>query len=150
MIIESELYRKIIRLMPIACVDLLVSDNTGRILMVKRKNSPAMGQWWFPGGRIFFGEPRSSAAERILEQECGLRPLSLKERGTFDLIFAETSLEPASHAITTIFHVVVGTDKVSLDDQSSAHAWDFAANWIDRVGPAFLVNALVQYQKGHG
>ncbi len=55
MFIEDKLYEKILQVMPISCVDLLVMDEFGRILLLRRKNEPAAGQWWFLGGRVQFG-----------------------------------------------------------------------------------------------
>ena len=147
MIIEKELYHKISHLIPIPCVDLLVSDNTGRILMLKRKNPPAKGHWWFPGGRIFFCERRIDSVFRKLKQECGLNPETVKEVGTFDLIFDQIPPEYASHGITTLYHVTVLNEIVQLDDQSCKYKWDSALNWIKAVKHEFLLKAIYQYLK---
>lgn len=37
-----------------------------------RENQPEQGKWWFPGGRIHFGESRLDAARRKVKEECGL------------------------------------------------------------------------------
>lgn len=89
MFIEEALYAKIIESMPIPCVDLVVMDRVGRILLLKRKNEPASNQWWFPGGRVLFGELRPDAARRKLRQECGLTQIELLEEiRTFDWLFS--------------------------------------------------------------
>lgn len=147
MIIEKELYHKISRLIPIPCVDILVSDNTGSILMLKRINPPAKGQWWFPGGRILFCERRIDTVFRKLKQECGLNPDTVNEICTFDLIFDKEPAECASHGITTLYHVIVQNKIVQLDDQSSEYSWDSAKNWIKVVNHEFLLKALHQYLK---
>ena len=56
MIVEDTLYRQICASMPIPCVDLAVVDPAGMLLMVRRVEDPSAGEWWFPGGRIHFGE----------------------------------------------------------------------------------------------
>ncbi len=43
MFIPDELYRKVISILPIPCVDLLVVDHDRRVLPVKRRNEPARG-----------------------------------------------------------------------------------------------------------
>jgi colanic acid biosynthesis protein WcaH len=49
------LYNEILKLMPIASVEpVIVVDDA--LLLLKRENPPAKGQWWFPGGRIHKGE----------------------------------------------------------------------------------------------
>lgn len=69
--IEQDLYNKILELMPILCVDIVI-EYQGKALLVKRKNHPAKGQWWFPGGRVFKGETIEQAAVRNGAEEVGL------------------------------------------------------------------------------
>ena len=69
--IEQELYDKILELMPILCVDIVI-EYQDKVLLVKRKNQPAKGQWWFPGGRVFKGETIEQAAVRNGIEEVGL------------------------------------------------------------------------------
>ena len=45
MLVPEELYLRIVQVMPISCVDLLVVDEAGKILLLLRKNEPAAGQW---------------------------------------------------------------------------------------------------------
>ena len=46
MIINKELYQQIVQVIPIACVDLVVVDDVGQVLLAKRTNEPAIGEWW--------------------------------------------------------------------------------------------------------
>lgn len=123
MIIPEALYTKIKRCIPIPCVDLVVTSHNGRILMLKRKNPPAQNQWWFPGGRVHFGEQRRDAAARKLFEECGLASIETREIGTYDVILNMKNCAALSHCITTLFHMCVDDEKVILDDQSSEYKW---------------------------
>ena len=49
-------YQKMLQAMPVVSVDLIVSDETGRVLLGKRNNRPAAGTWFVPGGRLLKGE----------------------------------------------------------------------------------------------
>lgn len=129
MIIPEELYKEICRVMPIPCVDLLVSDSKGRVLLVKRKKEPAAGQWWFPGGRVHFGETRAATAVRKLNEECGLEAISVEELGTYDVIFEACEAGVATHGITTVFRMSVHDSFVRLDDQSLAAGWRTLREW---------------------
>ena len=145
--IEEHLYRQIVRVMPIPCVDLLVTDADGRVLMVKRKNEPARGQWWFPGGRVHYGEKRVDAAVRKLKEECRLVPESVEEIGTYDLILPVPSAREASHAITTLFLVRVSKTTISMDEQSLAVDWRALGDWRgDHLHP-FVIEGLTLGQK---
>ena len=66
MLIPEDIYRLVKQAMPIPCVDLIVIDKLGRALLVKRANYPALGEWWFPGGRVHFLETRHGAVKRKL------------------------------------------------------------------------------------
>lgn len=121
--IEQGLYDQILRMLPIPCVDVMVFDEDDKILLLQRKNEPAAGQWWFPGGRVFFGETREDAARRKLEEECGLVATRFQEVGTFELFF-NTAPDACVHSITTLFKVqVVRESTVRLDHQSDEGRW---------------------------
>jgi len=130
--IPQNIYAKIVHLMPIPCVDLLVEDENGKILMIKRANEPAKGQWWFPGGRVHFLETREQAAKRKLKEECGLEAFQMKEIGTYDVFLDMPGDEKPRHGITTLFHIRVrkqGGD-VILDTQSLDSDWRTPNKWL--------------------
>lgn len=66
--IPAEEYAKIHKWMPIICVDCVISVE-GKILLVKRKQEPMKGSWWFPGGRLYRGERLYQAVDRIVREE---------------------------------------------------------------------------------
>jgi colanic acid biosynthesis protein WcaH len=141
MIIASELYAQIVRAMPIPCVDLLICDPLCRVLLLKRKNEPARGQWWFPGGRVHFGEPRLQAAERKLREECGLHAVHIVELNTHDLIL-QTENDGLSHAITTVMKIQVAESSVTMDAQSDEARWLTAEEWRRESLHPFVSNLL--------
>ena len=70
--IPDSLYDKIVKCMPIPSVEaIIVKDD--RLLFLRRKNSPAKGQWWFPGGRIRRGNLlKKLCFERLRRKPCFL------------------------------------------------------------------------------
>lgn len=145
--IPDDLYRQIINVMPIPCVDLIVEDSKGRILMLKRKNEPSKGQWWLPGGRIHFGESRIDAARRKLEEECGLKEKSLLEMGTFDLIYPPKKVRAyVTHGISTVFIVEVVPGIVRADKRHSAGIkWGNSDYWLANTKDEYLRRILTLY-----
>ncbi len=121
-LIPDKIYRRITRLVPIACVDLIVTNNKGEILLLRRKNEPAKNEWWFPGGRVHFMETRKDAALRKLKEECGLRGKIEKEIGTYDLV-PESGSHQRLHAITTAFQIHANGIHVKIDSQSADYKW---------------------------
>jgi colanic acid biosynthesis protein WcaH len=129
--IPEDIYAQIVHLMPIPCVDLLVEDLEGRILLIKRANDPAKGQWWFPGGRVHYLETRMQAARRKLKEECGLESFQIKEMGTYDVILDMPGDEKQRHGITTLFHIMVRKQgDVILDSQSHDSDWRTPDEWL--------------------
>ena len=65
--IQENLYKKIIKNVPILCVDLIIKYHD-QYLLVQRKESPLKGEWWVPGGRVQIGETLEAAAKRKLTE----------------------------------------------------------------------------------
>jgi 8-oxo-dGTP pyrophosphatase MutT (NUDIX family) len=65
------LYNRILRTVPITCIDVAIVAN-GAVLLVKRKDAPARGKWWVPGGRVYKGEMMKDAAIRKCREEVGI------------------------------------------------------------------------------
>ena len=142
MLIPEELYSQILQVLPIPCVDLLIVDDAGNVLLVRRKYEPAVGQWWFPGGRVLFGELRRDAAKRKLGEECGLSSAKFEELGTFD-VFLDLPANRRAHSITTLFRVQTGcTPTIRLDHQSSDARWLSPQQWLKHRLHSFVAGRL--------
>ena len=57
---------------PKVAVGTIITDERGRIVLVKRAIEPGYGKWVFPGGFIDRGETVEAAALREAREECGL------------------------------------------------------------------------------
>jgi ADP-ribose pyrophosphatase YjhB (NUDIX family) len=128
--IPADIYQTVVRTMPIACVDLIVFNSAREVLLVRRTNAPARGQWWFPGGRVHYGETRQAAVRRQLLKECGLEAGTVNELWTLDVILPLDSATHVSHGITTLYAVTAKPPaRVVLDDQASEFAWRESPAW---------------------
>lgn len=63
----DEIYTKVPRL----CVDLLVRDSLGKVLLTKRSVG-WNNNWHFPGGTLQFGESLDSCAKRVAKEELSI------------------------------------------------------------------------------
>jgi len=71
-IIGEEEFTASISQLPLVSIDLLVRNSEGSILLGKRENRPARGNWFVPGGRIRRMEEFDVAFQRITHDELGV------------------------------------------------------------------------------
>ncbi len=57
---------------PTIGVSAIIFDNTEKVLLIKRGQAPAFGQWHAPGGRLEPGENMVGACKREVEEETGI------------------------------------------------------------------------------
>ena len=144
MIISEDLYSQIRKVMPIPCVDLLVQNEFGEVLLLKRADEPAKGEWWFPGGRVHYGETRLEAAKRKLREDCGLEAIAAEELGTFDVLLDEGDSNIYVHGITTMFFILIVSERqFQLDAQSLTAEWRLPEQWKSEVLHPFVRNNLI-------
>ncbi len=149
--ISDELYDQAWRMMPIPCVDLLVTNRDHLVLLLRRRNEPAKGHRWFPGNRVLYGETRANAALRKLREECGLRATAATELATYDLTLPMASGDPARHCITTPYHVCPeGALSAGLDGQSTASMWKTGAQWEREGLHPFVACCLGMHLRASG
>ena len=65
-------FKRIFSKVPRLCVDLVIKDKTG-IVLVLREIAPWKGLWHVPGGTVYFGESLKQAAVRVAKEETGLK-----------------------------------------------------------------------------
>lgn len=123
-------FLNLVRLGPLVSVDLVVADGAGAILLGRRRNEPARGDWFVPGGRILKGETIEAAVARVRAAELG----AAGSFGAARLIGAYTHMYDANFAeapgVTTHYVVLAhaipasGLDLARLPtDQHDAWRW---------------------------
>ncbi|MEK7180872.1 MAG: NUDIX domain-containing protein [Patescibacteria group bacterium] len=122
--IEAKLYRKILEVIPIPCVDVVIVSG-GKFLLTKRKNNPAKGKWFIPGGRVFKGETLHRAVLRKVKEETGLKNFRIgKLLAVKDFFSTKSAFGPSTHTIDSIFIVHASSEqKLKADSQSSDMMW---------------------------
>lgn len=105
---------------PIPVVRLIVTDDHGRVLILRRDNTRhGAGEWCLPGGKVDYGDTVEVAAQRELQEETGLDGAAVR------FLFYQDSLPPAPgamHCINFYFACPVqGT--LNLNEESSECRW---------------------------
>jgi ADP-ribose pyrophosphatase YjhB (NUDIX family) len=65
---SEPLWNKVKRYIPIPCVDVILENSRGEILLGWRRIPPYRNVWALPGGRLVKGEELAAAGERILHE----------------------------------------------------------------------------------
>lgn len=124
MYINSEIYDKIVKSVPIACVDLLILHQN-KCLLLKRNNDPAKDQFWFPGGRINKMEKIIDACLRIARSECNIDCKYVKQLCIEETLFLqEGNMLSDKHTINIccLLHVD-DISKLRIDSYHSEYIW---------------------------
>jgi len=115
--IPEEFYKKILKNIPIACVDLIITHGN-YFLLGRRANEPAKDCWFFPGGRIKKGEKLINAAVRKTREEVGIdvniSDVSLLSVG--ETIYDALGL----HTINTLFVIKI-KEKTKIKNHDNQH-----------------------------
>ena len=116
--IDKQTWKSIVDSMPIPSVDILVMCSDG-ILLGKRTNKPAKGEWFVPGGRIQKGEPLREAVHRIAEEELGIGVTIEQSLGTYDHFYGCSDVPESGgkHYIAHAYTVSTSGCQTRGDDQ---------------------------------
>ena len=127
--LDPTAFAEVIRNAPLVSIDLIVRDESGRVLLGKRMNSPAKGFWFVPGGRINKGEKLKTATGRVIKEELGLEADHQKVvfLGVYDHVYAENVFGDPSygtHYVVLAHQLTLGAVPVSLPmDEHEAYKW---------------------------
>jgi 8-oxo-dGTP diphosphatase len=110
---------------PSLAVDCVVFDPGGRLLLIRRKHPPFLGQYALPGGYVEYGETTEHAAARELAEETGLIAASLSLIG----VYSDPRRDPRGHMVSIAYRIAVADyDPHAGDDAADAA---FVADWKD-------------------
>jgi colanic acid biosynthesis protein WcaH len=114
---------------PLVSIDLLVTRSDGALLLGLRRNRPAQGYWFVPGGRIQKDESVDDAFARITKAELGreLKMAQARFRGIFTHRYPDNFLgapDVTTHYVVLAFEVSDSTDLDALPQtQHTAYRW---------------------------
>jgi len=112
--IPADEWETIVRNVPIVSVDLVVLSVDG-VVLGKRENAPAKGEWFVPGGRVHKHERLTEAVYRVAREELGVVVEITEQLGAYEHLYhtAEMDTVDGKHYLANGF--VVETD-VSIEE----------------------------------
>lgn len=121
--IPDDEWRSIVANVPLVSVDLVI-EHDGGVLLGKRENEPAKGEWFVPGGTVLKNEPRTDAVHRVADEEVGESVVVEDCLGTFEHFYDTSEIEgvDSKHYLATAYrcHFEHDDPTVTVDDQHSS------------------------------
>ncbi len=101
---------------PLLTVDILIVQS-GKLVLIRRRNPPFQGHWALPGGFVDVGETVEEAAVREANEETGL---DVELQGLVG-VFSDPDRDPRGHTVSICFAALgQGTPRASSDAQDVA------------------------------
>jgi colanic acid biosynthesis protein WcaH len=122
--IPEDLFAEFTARMPELCVEVILDTDEG-VLLAKRTNKPARGEWFWPGGRLYKGEKLESAARRVAREELGIE-VEIEERlGVYTHLWETSAVagEASRHTVNVAFRATPANPgfEIELDAQHDDH-----------------------------
>jgi len=136
--IPFESFKEVVRNTPLVAIDFIIENPVGEILLGWRKNNPAKGYWFVPGGRIRKNEKYEDAFKRIVHTETGLS-LSISDTaflGIYEHIYPDENFsdDPSfgTHYIVMAYRYKLEDNLTTLPiDQHTEYWWATLDNIIE-------------------
>lgn len=116
--IPDDVWAEIVAHVPVPSVDLVI-DCTDGVLLARRQNEPAKGEWFVPRVRIEKGEPIREAVHRIAHEELSIDVTIKSQLGAYDHLYQTSDIDDGvgKHYIAHGYYVAPDSEVIKLDDQ---------------------------------
>lgn len=144
--IDDSAWATIVANVPIPSVDLVVAYDNG-VVLGRRTNEPARGEWFVPGGRVRKGERLTDAVHRVARNELGV-DVTIDERlGAYTHLYGTSDVDgvASKHYVANGFLVephddplATGPDaqheELRLFHERPDDCHDYVAEYLDTAG----------------
>ena len=101
---------------PKLMVDVVIPDEGGRVLLIRRASDPYEGSWALPGGFVDVGETVEEAAAREAKEETGLDVTVSRMVG----VYSDPERDPRGHNVSVAFLAQAEGDPSAASDAAEA------------------------------
>ncbi len=125
-----------------------VEQGITKVLLVKRKNKPYMGDWILTGGALYNNEDLIDGAKREIFEKSGIKDVNIEQFG----VYGKLDRSPSMRMVAIAFLGVIDSKKVQILRETIKTS---NADWfpIDKIPPLgydheeILKDALKELQK---
>ena len=127
--LPDETFKSIIQHTPLISIDLIVRNEQGEVLLGKRVNAPAKGNWFVPGGRVRKNETLDNAFIRLVSEELGIESgvtrADAKFLGVFEHFYEDNVFEDdvSTHYVVLAYELILDNLNLKNSEQHSQYRW---------------------------
>jgi colanic acid biosynthesis protein WcaH len=131
MYVSDSDFKVVLNSTPLVSMDFLIKNRDGCILLGLRRNRPAQGYWFVPGGRIRKNESLAQAFRRLSQYELG-QPFEIGQarlQGPFDHFYNDSIFGEiiSTHYVAMSYYLDVDTlDNLPYDQHRKYHWFTIA------------------------
>ncbi len=104
---------------PLLTVDCVATDRQGRVLLIRRGQSPFEGHWALPGGFVALDESVEDACRREFREETGLDAMKLTLVG----VYSAPGRDPRGPTVSIAFKTIIAGSSPSAGSDAAAAQW---------------------------
>ena len=127
MYLPTEKFASIVAHTPLVSIDLIVRNSLDQFLLGKRRNCPAQGYWFVPGGRIRKDEMISTAFSRLTDEELRTDYLLTQSRflGVYEHFYSDnfSNADFSTHYVVLAYELFLDVDSSWPAEQHSEYCW---------------------------
>jgi len=141
-------FRDIIRHGILLAIDLVVRNDKGEVLLGLRKNAPAQGFWFVPGGRVHKNEKLRDALRRISNEEVGIEIAAedIRVIGIYDHIYHDNFLGEAGY---NTHYIVIACEAIIEKGITDIPALQHEAFKFMKVSDLLVAEDVHEYTKNY-
>jgi len=126
--LAEDKFKTLVDIAPLISIDLILKNEKGEVLLGKRKNKPAYGFFFVPGGRVRKNEKLGAAFQRLVQTELGIAisGVSRKFLGVYEHFYDDCFCgnNTSTHYIVLAYELFANRNYNMLpQEQHSQYSW---------------------------